>query len=41
MILIDDEIGYVALHIQFLHLEKESVSVSMQMARAVRGCVST
>ena len=35
----DDEIGYVALHIHSA-LEKESVSVSMQMARAVRDCVS-
>ena len=35
----EDEIGYVALHIHSA-LEKESVSVSMQMARAVRDCVS-
>ena len=35
----DDEIGYVALHIHSA-LEKESVSVSMQMAQAVRDCVS-
>ncbi|WP_296115882.1 PRD domain-containing protein [uncultured Eubacterium sp.] len=35
----DDEVGYVALHIHSA-LEKESVSVSMQMAQAVRDCVS-
>ncbi|MEE1412041.1 MAG: PRD domain-containing protein [Bulleidia sp.] len=35
----DDEIGYVALHIHSA-LEKESVAVSMQMASAVRECVS-
>ena len=35
----DDEIGYVALHIHSA-LEKESVAVSMQMASAVRKCVS-
>ena len=35
----DDEIGYVALHIHSA-LEKESVSVSMQMARTVRDCIS-
>ena len=35
----EDEIGYVALHIHSA-LEKESVSVSMQMAQAVRDCVS-
>ena len=35
----DDEIGYVALHIHSA-LEKESVAVSMQMARAVRECIS-
>ena len=35
----DDEVGYVALHIHSA-LEEESVSVSMQMARAVRECVS-
>ena len=35
----DDEIGYVALHIHSA-LEKESVAVSMQMAAAVRECVS-
>lgn len=35
----DDEIGYVALHIHSA-LEKESVSVSMQMAGAVRECVT-
>ena len=36
---INDEIGYVALHIHSA-LEKESVAVSMQMARAVRECIS-
>lgn len=35
----DDEIGYVALHIHSA-LEKESVAVSMQMASAVRECIS-
>lgn len=35
----DDEIGYVALHIHSA-LEKESVSISMQMANAVRECVT-
>lgn len=35
----DDEIGYVALHIHSA-LEEESVAVSMQMAGAVRECVS-
>ena len=35
----DDEIGYVALHIHSA-LEKESVAISMQMAAAVRECVS-
>ncbi len=35
----DDEIGYVALHIHSA-LERESVSVSMQMAAAVRECIS-
>lgn len=35
----DDEIGYVALHIHSA-LEKESVALSMQMAGAVRECVS-
>ena len=37
--MLDDEIGYVALHIHSA-LEKESVAVSMQMARAVRECIS-
>ncbi len=35
----NDEIGYVALHIHSA-LEKESVAISMQMAAAVRECVS-
>lgn len=35
----DDEVGYVALHIHSA-LEEESVSVSMQIAGAVRECVS-
>lgn len=35
----DDEIGYVALHIHS-SLDSESVSISMQMASALRECVS-
>lgn len=35
----EDEIGYVALHIHSA-IEEEKVSQSMQMARAVRECVS-
>lgn len=35
----EDEIGYVALHIHSA-LEKESVAVSMQMAGAVRECIT-
>lgn len=35
----DDEVGYVALHIHSA-LEEESLSVSIQMAGAVRECVS-
>lgn len=35
----DDEIGYVALHIHSA-LDSESVSISMQMAGAVRECVT-
>ncbi|KIR03022.1 Beta-glucoside bgl operon antiterminator, BglG family [Lachnospiraceae bacterium TWA4] len=35
----DDEIGYIALHIHSA-IEDEKVSQSMQMARAVRQCIS-